>query len=252
MLHQFSRTEMLIGSEALGILKQSKVAVFGIGGVGTFTVEVLVRAGVGKFILVDDDLVCLTNLNRQLIATRKTIGKPKVEVMRDRILEINPDADVVIHQTFYLPGQNDGIITDDCSYIVDAVDTVSAKIGLVMEGIKRKIPVISSMGTGNKFHPEKLELTDIYKTSMCPLARVMRTELKKRGVKKLKVVYSREEPVKPVITKSNDCNAGCICPPKAERKCTDRRTVPGSMSFVPSAAGIIIAGEVVRELTGIK
>ncbi|HBD93840.1 MAG: tRNA cyclic N6-threonylcarbamoyladenosine(37) synthase TcdA [Spirochaetes bacterium GWF1_31_7] len=252
MLHQFSRTEMIIGTDGLHTLRNSKIAVFGVGGVGSYAVEALARAGIGSFILVDDDLVCLTNLNRQIIATRKTIGKPKVEVMRDRILEINPDANVVIHQQFYLPGNNESLVTDDTDYIIDAIDTVTAKIGLVMESIARKIPIISSMGTGNKFHPERLEITDIYKTTVCPLARVMRQELKKRGVKRLKVIYSKEEPVKTVLTESNDCAVSCVCPVGTTRKCTTRHKVPGSISFVPPAAGMIIASVVIRELLGIR
>ncbi len=252
MLHQFSRTEMIIGTDGLDTLRKSKIAVFGVGGVGSYAVEALARAGIGCFILVDDDLVCLTNLNRQIIATRKTIGKPKVEVMRDRILEINPDANVVIHQQFYLPGNNESLITDDTNYIIDAIDTVTAKIGLVMESVTRKIPIISSMGTGNKFHPERLEISDIYKTTVCPLARVMRQELKKRGVKRLKVIYSKEEPVKTKLTESNDCAVSCVCPGGTNRKYTSRHKAPGSISFVPPAAGMIIASVVIRELLGIR
>lgn len=250
MLHEFSRTEMIIGAKALEKLADSKVAVFGIGGVGSFVVEGLVRSGVGKFVLVDDDCVCLTNLNRQLIATRRTVGKPKVEVMRDRILEINPKAEVEIHQTFYLPGSSEKIISEDCSYVVDAIDTVTGKIGLIMEAKEKGIPVISSMGTGNKLDPTRFEIADIYKTSICPLAKVMRKELRKRNVDALKVLYSTEEPVKPVETESSSCSAGCICPKGTTRKCTVRHQIPGSIAFVPSVAGLIIAGEVVKDLIG--
>ncbi len=250
MLHEFSRTELLIGADALKRLSESKVAVFGIGGVGSFVVEGLVRSGVGKFVLVDDDCICLTNLNRQLHATRKTVGKPKVEVMRDRILEINPRAEVTTHQLFYMPGQTDGIISEDCNYIIDAIDTVTAKIGLILEAASKGIPVLSSMGTGNKLDPTKFEITDIYKTSVCPLAKVMRKELRQRGVEKLKVLYSKEEPVKPVETENSSCSAGCICPKGTTRKCTIRHQIPGSISFVPSAAGLIIAGEVIKDLIG--
>lgn len=248
MLHEFSRTEMIIGTEALERLAASKVVVFGIGGVGSFVVEGLVRSGVGKFILVDDDCICLTNINRQLHATRKTVGKPKVGVMRDRILEINPKAEVITHQTFYLPNTEVDIITEDCSYVVDAIDTVTGKIGLIMEAKEKGIPVISSMGTGNKLDPTKLEVTDIFKTSICPLAKVMRKELRKRNIDSLKVVYSKEEPVKPIETENTSCAAGCICPKGTTRKCTIRHQIPGSIAFVPSVAGLIIAGEVVKDL----
>ena len=247
MLNQFSRTELLIGKEGIEKLQNAKVAIFGIGGVGSFVVEGLVRAGVGNFILVDDDKVCLTNLNRQIIATRKTVGKPKVEVAKERILEINPNANVEIYQEFFMPNSNE-IIDNTVSYIVDSVDTVTAKIELVVRAEKNDIPIISSMGTGNKLDPTKFEVTDIYKTSVCPLAKVMRKELRARGIKKLKVVYSKEEPIKPDETLECSCKTGCICPPGTVRKCTSRNQVPGSISFVPSVAGLIIAGEVVKDL----
>ena len=247
MLNQFSRTELLIGKEGIEKLQNAKVAIFGIGGVGSFVVEGLVRAGVGNFILVDDDKVCLTNLNRQIIATRKTVGKPKVEVAKERILEINPNANVEIYQEFFMPNSNE-IIDNTVSYIVDSVDTVTAKIELVVRAEKNNIPIISSMGTGNKLDPTKFEVTDIYKTSVCPLAKVMRKELRARGIKKLKVVYSKEEPIKPDETLECSCKTGCICPPGTVRKCTSRSQVPGSISFVPSVAGLIIAGEVVKDL----
>jgi tRNA A37 threonylcarbamoyladenosine dehydratase len=250
MLHEFSRTELLIGKDALNKLKNSKVAIFGIGGVGSFVAEGLVRAGVGRFVLVDDDLICLTNINRQIHATRKTIGRPKVEVMRDRILEINPKAEVVAIQKFYMPGCAEEILQGDEDYIVDAVDTVTAKIDLVVSAKKMNIPIISAMGAGNKLDPTRFEVTDIYKTSICPLAKVMRRELRKRGIDSLKVVYSKEVSVTPHETEENSCRTGCVCPKGTARKCTIRRQVPGSISFVPSVAGLIIAGEVVKDLIG--
>ena len=247
MLNQFSRTELLIGKEGIEKLQKAKVAVFGLGGVGSYVVEGLVRAGIGNFILVDDDKVCLTNLNRQIIATRKTVGKPKVEIARDRILEINPSANVEIHQEFFMPDSNE-ILDDTVSYIVDAVDTVTAKIELVVRANKLNIPIMSSMGTGNKLDPTKFEVTDIYKTSVCPLAKVMRKELRARGIPNLKVVYSKEEPIKPDETLECSCKTGCICPPGTVRKCTAKNQVPGSISFVPSVAGLIIAGEVIKDI----
>lgn len=204
MLDQFSRTEVLIGKKGIEKLQNAKVAIFGIGGVGSFVVEGLVRAGVGHFILVDDDNVCLSNLNRQIIATKKTVGKPKVEVAKERILEINPNAKVEIYQEFFMPESKE-ILDDTVDYVVDAVDTVTAKIELVMRANRWNIPIISSMGTGNKLDPTKFEVTDIYKTSVCPLAKVMRKELRARGIKELKVVYSKEEPVKPEETLEYSC-----------------------------------------------
>ena len=246
-MNQFSRTELLIGKDGIEKLANAKVAVFGIGGVGSFVVEGLARAGVGNFILVDDDKICLTNLNRQIIATRNTIGKPKVEVAKERILEINPNANVEIHQEFFMPDSKE-ILDDTVNYIVDAVDTVTAKIELVVRANKLNIPIISSMGTGNKLDPTRFEVTDIYKTSVCPLAKVMRKELKTRGIKNLKVVYSNEEPIKPKVTENNNCKTGCVCPPGTVRKCTAKNQVPGSISFVPSVAGLIIAGEVIKDI----
>lgn len=252
MLHEFSRTEMLIGTEALDKLSKSKVSVFGIGGVGTYVVEGLVRAGVGRFVLVDDDLICLTNINRQLHATRKTVGKPKVEVMKERILDINPKAEVVTYQRFYLPENADEMIGDDYDYIVDAIDTVTGKIDLVVKAKEKGIPIISCMGAGNKLDPTRFEVADIYKTSVCPLSRVMRYELRKRGIDSLKVVYSREVPQKPVETEGSSCSMNCICPKGTARKCTVRHQIPGSISFVPSVAGLIIAGEVVKDIIGLN
>lgn len=250
MQNQFSRTEMLLGRRALEILSKKKVAIFGIGGVGSFTVEALVRAGVGKFVLVDDDVVCLTNLNRQLHATMKTIGKPKVAVMKERILEINPQAEVEVYQRFYLPETADELIHSDYDYIVDAIDTVTGKISLVTKAGEKGVPIISSMGAGNKLDPTKFEVADIFSTSVCPLAKVMRHELKRREIKALKVVYSREKPLVPVQDEENNCNNNCVCPPDSSRHCIMRRQVPGSVSFVPSVAGLIIAGEVVKDLIG--
>jgi len=252
MLNQFSRTELLFGKEAMEKLENSKVAVFGIGGVGGFVVEALVRGGVGEFELIDDDKVCLTNLNRQIIATRQTVGKYKAEVMKERILSINPKAKVTIHNSFFLPQNSDEFDFKSYSYIVDAIDTVTAKIELVMKSQELGIPIISCMGTGNKLDPTKLEVADIYKTTMCPLAKVMRHELKKRRVKRLKVVYYTEKPKRPIEDMAISCRANCICPPGAERKCTDRRDIPGSTSFVPSVAGLIIAGEVIKDITGVR
>lgn len=247
MLNQFSRTELLIGKQGVQKLQNAKVAIFGIGGVGSFVVEGLVRAGVGNFILVDDDKICLTNLNRQIIATRKTVGKPKVEVAKERILEINPNANIETYQEFFMPDSKE-ILDESVSYVVDAVDTITAKIELVVRANQLKIPMISSMGTGNKLDPTRFEVTDIYKTSICPLAKVMRKELRARGIKELKVVYSKEEPIKPDETLECSCKTGCIRPPETVRKCTSRNQVPGSISFVPSVAGLIIAGEVIKDI----
>ena len=252
MLTQFSRTELLLGKEAMNRLEDARVAVFGIGGVGGYVCEALVRSGVGKFDLIDDDKVCLTNLNRQIIATRKTVGKYKTDVMKDRILEINPKAEVNIHNCFFLPDTADEFPFEEYDYVVDAVDTVTAKIALVMKCKELNVPIISSMGAGNKLDASAFRVADIYKTKVCPLAKVMRRELKKRGVKKLKVVYSTESPVKPLENMENSCKTGCVCPPGTTHKCTDRRAIPGSISFVPSVAGLILAGEVIKDLIAEK
>ena len=249
MLNQFSRTQLLLGTEAMEKLKRARVAVFGIGGVGGYVCEALVRSGVGAFDLVDDDKVCLTNLNRQIIATRKTVGKYKVDVMRERMLEINPDCDVRVHKCFYLPETAAEFNFSDYDYVVDAVDTVTAKVTLVLEAQKAGVPIISCMGAGNKLDPSRFRVADIYKTQGCPLARVMRTALRKRGVKKLKVVYSDEIPTRPIEDMSISCRSHCICPPGAKHTCTERRDIPGSTAFVPSVAGLIIAGEVVKDLS---
>ncbi len=234
-LNQFSRTELLIGKQGLEKLHNAKIAIFGIGGVGSFVVEGLVRAGVQNFVLVDNDKISLTNLNRQLIATQKTIGKDKVEVAKERILDINPKAKVEVFKEFFLPNSNTNIITKELTYVVDCIDTVTAKIEIVMQCKNLKIPIISAMGTGNKLNPLKLEVTDIYKTNVCPLAKVMRKELRKRNINELKVVYSTEEPIKLKLQ-------------NYEEKNVTKRQVPGSISFVPSVAGLIIAGEVVKEI----
>ena len=247
MLNEFARTQLLLGKEAMEKLKNSTVAVFGIGGVGTFAVEALARCGVGNFALFDDDKVCLTNINRQIIATRKTIGRKKVEVMAERIKEINPNANVTGYQVFYMPDNADEYDLSAYDYIVDAVDTVTAKLELIVRAKANNIPIISSMGAGNKLNPTMLEVTDIYKTSVDPLAKVMRHELKKREIKSLKVVYSKENPITP-IDEGEDCKDSCGCPTGTERKPTKRRAVPGSVSFVPSVAGLIIASEVVKDI----
>jgi len=251
MLNQFSRTQLLLGEEAMEKLKNARVAVFGIGGVGGYTCEALVRSGVGHFDLIDDDKVCLTNLNRQIIATRKTVGKYKTEVMKERILDINPDAKVDTYQCFFLPENADEFPFEEYDYVVDAVDTVTAKISLVMKCKELGIPIISSMGAGNKLDASAFKVADIYKTNVCPLAKVMRRELKKRGVKKLKVVYSEEKPIEQKEDMAISCRTNCICPPGAKHKCTERRAIPGSVAFVPSVVGLIIAGEVVKDLTAI-
>lgn len=236
MLDQFSRTKLLIGEVGIQKLKKAKVAVFGIGGVGSYTVEALTRAGVGNLVLVDKDDISITNVNRQIHSTIKTVGKSKVEVMRDRILDINPEAKVTVFNEFYLPGNDLKMISKDYSYIVDAVDTVTAKIDLVVRANEFNIPIISAMGAANKLDPTRFEVTDIFKTSVCPLAKVMRKELKTRNIKKLKVVYSKEEPIRLTINE--------------EDKELDnmKRQIPGSISFVPSVMGLIIAGEVIKDL----
>ena len=229
MQEQLSRTEMLIGSDGLEKLKHARVAVFGIGGVGGYVVEALARSGVGAFDLIDSDTVALSNLNRQIIATRDTIGKYKTEVMRDRIHSICPDTEVEVHNCFYLPETRDEFDFSKYDYVVDAVDTVTAKIDLIMRAKEAGVPIISSMGAGNKMNPAMFEVADIHKTSVCPLAKVMRRELKKRGVDHLKVVYSKEEP-------------------KTDGETQDGKPVPASIAFVPPVAGLILAGEVIKDL----
>jgi len=244
MTEQLSRTAKLIGKENIERLASARVAVFGIGGVGGFTVEALARSGIGHIELIDHDTVALSNLNRQIIATRDTIGRDKVEVMKERILSINPDAEVVVHKCFFLPENKDEFDFSKFTYVVDAVDTVTAKIAIIEEAKKAGVPVISSMGTGNKLDPTKFEVEDISKTSVCPLAKVMRRELKKRGISHVKVVYSKEEAITP--TEENVALLGS----EQNNEVTERRKkiAPGSISFVPSVAGLIIAGEVIKDI----
>jgi tRNA A37 threonylcarbamoyladenosine dehydratase len=248
MLNQFSRTELLVGNEGMEKLKNARVAIFGIGGVGGYTVEALARSGIGTLDLIDDDKICLTNINRQIFATRSTVGKYKVDVAHDRILDINPDANVNIYKTFYVPDTADQFDFTQYDYVVDAIDTVTGKIELIMQADKTNTPIISSMGAGNKMDPTAFRVADIYKTNVCPLAKVMRRELKKRGIEKLKVVYSEEKPMTPIDDMAISCRAHCICPPGTVRKCTQRRQVPGSNAFVPSVVGLIIAGEVIKDI----
>lgn len=250
MLNQFSRTQLLLGQDGMDKLAKARVAVFGIGGVGGYTVEALARSGVGALDLIDDDRVCLTNLNRQIFATRKTVGQYKTDVAEARILEINPDAVVRKFRTFYMPDTADQFDFTQYDYVVDAIDTVTGKIALVLQAQAAGTPIISAMGAGNKMDATAFEVADIYETSVCPLARVMRHELKKRGVPHLKVVYSKEPARMPLDDMSISCQTHCICPPGTARKCTQRRQVPGSNAFVPSVAGLILAGEVVRDLVG--
>ena len=249
MLNQFSRSQLLLGESNMKKLSEARVAIFGIGGVGGYVAEALARTGVGSFVLIDDDKVCLTNINRQIIATRKTVGQYKTDVMRDRILDINPDAEIEVRKCFFLPETAHEFDFTQYSYVVDAVDTVTAKLEIIMQATQNNVPVISCMGAGNKLDPTQFQVTDLYKTTMCPLAKVMRRECKKRGIQKLKVVYSPEKPTRPIEDMSISCRANCICPPGAEHKCTERRDIPGSVAFVPSVAGLIAAGEVIKDLT---
>lgn len=244
MGEQFCRTELLLGSEAMERLARSRVAVFGIGGVGGYVVEALVRSGIGAIDLIDHDQVSLSNLNRQIIATRETVGKKKVEIMRERILSIHPDCKVTVHQCFYLPETAERFHFSDYSYVVDAIDTVTGKIQLILQAQEAGIPVISCMGTGNKLNPTELMVADLYETTICPLAKVMRKELKKRGVEQLKVVYSRENPI--CVKQPNEIlgNNG----QKSEGSAGRQKPVPGSVSFVPPVAGFILASEVIKDL----
>lgn len=235
-MNQFSRTELLLGQEAMEKLRRSRVAVFGIGGVGGHVVEALARSGVGAFDLIDNDTVSITNINRQIIATLDSVGKYKTEVMKERILSINPEAEIEIHNCFFLPETKDEFDFSSYDYVVDAVDTVTAKIALVMACEEAKVPIISSMGAGNKLNPAAFEVADIYKTSVCPLAKVMRRELKKRNIKKLKVVYSKEIPLTPGASEEE----------------TTKRALPGSIAFTPSVAGLILASEIIKDLTGVR
>lgn len=240
-MEQFVRTEMLLGAETMEKLQNAHVAIFGVGGVGGYVAEALARSGVGKFDLIDNDTVALSNINRQIIATHSSVGKYKVDVMKERILDINPNAEVTVHKCFFLPENSGEFDFSKYTYIVDAIDTVTAKLELIVRADEVGVPIISSMGTGNKLDPTRLEVSDIYKTEVCPLARVMRTELKKRGIKKLKVVYSKEQPIKRAKNNKEQItseNTGRI------------RDVPGSVAFVPSVAGLIIAGQVIKDIKG--
>ena len=250
MLNEFSRTQLLLGEEAMQKLAASRVAVFGIGGVGGYTVEALARSGIGALDLIDDDKICLTNINRQIFATHKTVGRYKTDVAAERIADINPDCKVQTYKTFYLPSTADEFDFTLYDYIVDAIDTVTGKLCIIKTAKAVGVPVISSMGAGNKLDPTAFEVADIYKTSVCPLAKTMRRELKKMGIDSLKVVYSKEEPIRPVEDSEISCRSNCICPSGTKRKCTARRDIPGSIAFVPSVVGLIIAGEVIKDLIG--
>lgn len=252
MLNRFSRTELLFGSEGMEKLKNARVAVFGIGGVGGYVTEALARSGVGTLDLIDDDKICLTNINRQIIATSKTVGKYKVDVAAERVKEINPQAAVNTYKTFYMPETADQFDFSAYDYVVDAIDTVKGKIELIVNADKCRTPIISCMGMGNKTDPARIRVSDIYSTSVCPLAKVMRYELKKRKIKKLKVVWSDEKPIVPFEDTESSCKTHCICPPGTVRKCTVRRQIPGSNAFVPSAAGLIIASEIVKDIANVR
>ncbi|WP_294407280.1 tRNA threonylcarbamoyladenosine dehydratase [uncultured Ruminococcus sp.] len=248
MLNQFSRTELLFGKEAMEKLEGSRVAVFGIGGVGGYAVEALARSGVGELDLIDDDKVCLTNINRQIIATRSTVGKYKVDVAEQRVKDINPNIKVNTYKCFYMPDTADQFDFTQYDYVIDAIDTVTGKLELIKRAEAVNVPIISSMGAGNKLDPTAFKVADIYSTSVCPLAKVMRRELRKLGIKKLKVVYSEEMPIRPIEDMAISCRQHCICPPGTARKCTARRDIPGSTAFVPSVVGLIVAGEVIKDL----
>lgn len=237
MKEAYARTELLLGAENMERLRRARVAVFGVGGVGGYVVEALARSGIGTLDLIDNDLVAKSNLNRQIIALHSTIGRPKVEVARERILDINPEAAVNVHQTFYLPETAEQFDFREYDYVVDAIDTVTGKLMLAEQAKAAGTPIISSMGAGNKLNPAAFEVADIYETSVCPLAKVMRRELKKRGIDSLKVVYSKEPPLMPERTEENPEQTACA-----------KRQTPGSIAFVPSAAGLILAGEVVKDL----
>ncbi|WP_304942613.1 tRNA threonylcarbamoyladenosine dehydratase [Vallitalea guaymasensis] len=242
MSHAFSRTEMLIGKDGLQKLKNSKVAIFGVGGVGTYVIEGLARSGIGELILIDDDDICVSNINRQLHATTKTVGQAKVDVMKDRILDINNEAKVITYRELYNSHSADRLLLDDYSYVVDAIDMVSSKLDLIERCKKRNIPIISSMGAGNKLNPAMFEVADIYETSVCPLAKVMRKELRNRNIDSLKVVYSKEKPLKPILVDDDKTDS------EEYESAKIKRQTPGSVAFVPSVVGLIIASEVVKDL----
>jgi len=248
MINQFSRSELMFGKDAMTKLFAARIAVFGIGGVGGYTVEALARSGVGQLDLFDDDKICLTNLNRQLHATHSSVGQYKVDVAKTRILDINPNATVNVHKLFYLPESSRRANLAQYDYVVDAIDTMSGKLELVSRAHACGVPIISCMGAGNKIDATAFEVADIYKTSVCPLAKVMRQELRKRGIPSLKVIYSKEPAIAPKEDMRSSCKQNCVCPPGVARNCTKRRQIPGSNAFVPAAAGLIMAGEVVRDL----
>lgn len=252
MLEQFSRTQLLYGEELMKKLAASRVAVFGIGGVGGYVVEALARSGIGALDLIDDDKVCISNINRQIIATRKTVGKYKVDVAEERVYDINLDCEVRTFKTFFLPETQDQFDFREYDYVVDAIDTVTGKLAIIEKAKAADVPVISSMGAGNKLNAAMFEVSDIYKTSICPLAKVMRRECRKRGINSLKVVYSKEMPRKPLEDMIVNGGVQSSCSPEIERKGTERRSIPGSTAFVPSVVGLIIAGEVINDITEIK
>lgn len=249
MLNQFSRTELLFGKAAMEHLRQCRVAVFGIGGVGGYAVEALARSGVGTLDLIDDDKICLTNLNRQIFATRSTVGKEKVAAAKARIQDICPEITVHTHSCFFMPDTADQFDFHDFDYVIDSIDTVTGKLEIILRAKAAGVPVISAMGAGNKLDPTAFRVADIYDTKVCPLARVMRYELRKRHVRDVKVVYSEEKPIRPIEDMAISCRNHCVCPPGTVRKCTVRRDIPGSNAFVPSVAGLILAGEVIKDLT---
>lgn len=249
MLNQFSRTELVLGRDAMERLRNARVAVFGIGGVGGYTVEALARSGVGALDLIDDDRICLTNINRQILAVRSTVGKYKVDAAEERIRDINPACTVRTYKTFFMPDTKEQFDFSEYDYVVDAIDTVTGKKEIILCAKEAGVPVISSMGAGNKMDPTAFRVADIYETSVCPLARVMRNICRKNGIEHLKVVYSEEKPIRPVEDMAISCRAHCICPPGTARKCTERRDIPGSTAFVPSVVGLIIAGEIIKDLT---
>lgn len=249
MLNQFSRTELIFGKEAMEKLYNARVAIFGIGGVGSYTAEALARSGVGTLDLIDDDKICLTNINRQLFATHKTVGMHKVDVAKERLEDINPKICVNIYKTFYTPETSAQFDFSQYDYVIDAIDTVSGKLELVVKASEANTPIISSMGAGNKVDATAFKVADIFDTKICPLARVMRQELRKRNIEKLKVVFSEEVAIKPVEDMAISCKTHCICPPGTVRKCTQRNQVPGSNAFVPPVVGLIIAGEVIKDIT---
>lgn len=248
MLTQFSRTELIFGKEAMDKIAHSRVAIFGVGGVGGYAVEALVRSGIGMVDIIDDDKICLTNINRQIYATRKTVGQYKVDAAEERIKEITPDTVVNKYKTFYMPDTSQQFDFSKYDYVIDAIDTVTGKMELVKRANEVGTPIISSMGAGNKVDPTAFNIADIYETSICPLTKVMRKLCRQNDIKALKVVYSQETPLEPVRDMEINCHAHCICPPGTARKCTQRRQVPGSNAFVPSVVGLIIAGEVIKDL----